>query len=69
MLVRDPVWGDIELPDWTRSLLDTREMQRLRRVRQLGLAYLVYPGAQHSRFEHSLGTAHAARLILTAIGR
>ena len=69
MLVRDPVWGDIELPDWTRSLLDTREMQRLRRIRQLGLAYLVYPGAQHSRFEHSLGTANAARLILTAIGR
>lgn len=69
MLVRDPVWGDILLPDFMRSLLDTREMQRLRRVRQLGLAYLVYPGAQHSRFEHSLGTVHAAMLILTAVGR
>ncbi len=69
MLVRDPVWGDILLPDSVRSLLDTREMQRLRRVRQLGLAYLVYPGAQHSRFEHSLGTAHVAGLVLAAIGR
>ena len=69
MLVRDPVWGDIDLPDDLESLLDTPEMQRLRRVRQLGLAYLVYPGAQHSRFEHSLGTAHAADLILASIGR
>ncbi len=69
MLVRDPVWGDIELPDAVKALLDTRGMQRLRRVRQLGLAYLVYPGAQHSRFEHSLGTAHAAGLIMAAIGR
>jgi len=69
MLVRDPVWGDIALPDYMPRLLDTLQMQRLRRVRQLGLAYLVYPGAQHSRFEHSLGTAHAAGLILGAIGR
>ncbi len=69
MLVRDPVWGDITLPDWATSLLDTPQMQRLRRVRQLGLAYLVYPGAQHSRFEHSLGAAHAAGLMLSAIGR
>ncbi len=69
MLVRDPVWGDIVLPDALKSLLDAPEMQRLRRVRQLGLAYLVYPGAQHSRFEHSLGTAHAAGLILSAIDR
>ena len=69
IVVRDPVWGDLELPEWTRALLDTRQMQRLRRVRQLGLAYLVYPGAQHSRFEHSIGTAHAAARILAAIGR
>ncbi|MDA8345849.1 MAG: HD domain-containing protein [Thermaerobacter sp.] len=69
MLVRDPVWGDIAMPDWATSLLDSPEMQRLRRVRQLGLAYLVYPGAQHSRFEHSLGAAHTAGLMLSAIGR
>ncbi len=69
MLIRDPVWGDIALPDTCAALLDTPEMQRLRRVRQLGLAYLVYPGAQHSRFEHSLGAAHAARLMLSAVGR
>ncbi len=69
MLIRDPVWGDIALPAWSAALLDTPEMQRLRRVRQLGLAYLVYPGAQHSRFEHSLGAAHAAGMMLEAVGR
>lgn len=68
MIIRDPVWGDIELPEWTSVLLDAPEMQRLRRVRQLGFAYLVYPGAQHSRFEHSLGTAHLAQTILASLG-
>jgi len=46
-----------------RSLLDTREVQRLRRVRQLGLASLVFPGAEHSRFSHALGTAHVMQAL------
>lgn len=63
-VVRDPVHGDIPLTSEELGLLDTPEMQRLRHVRQLGAAYLVYPGAQHSRFEHSIGTAHlAARMV------
>ncbi len=46
------------------SLIDTREFQRLRRIRQLGLAYFAYQAAEHSRFTHSLGTFHlAARAI------
>lgn len=69
MIIRDPVWGDIGLPAWAVPLLDAPQMQRLRRVRQLGFAHLVYPGAQHSRFEHSLGAAHLAGEILEAIGR
>jgi HD superfamily phosphohydrolase len=46
-----------------RSLLDTREVQRLRRVRQLGLASLVFPGAEHTRFAHAIGTAHVMQAL------
>lgn len=56
--IRDAVHGDIPLTSEELQVLDTVEMQRLRNVRQLGTAYLVYPGAQHTRFEHSIGTAH-----------
>jgi uncharacterized protein len=47
--------------------LDTAVVQRLRYVRQLGLAYLVYPGATHSRFEHALGTYHLSRRSLALL--
>src|SRR5262245_27245164 len=53
-VVRDPVHGDIYLTREELSLLDTPEMQRLRGIRQLGTAYLIYPGAHHTRFEHSI---------------
>ncbi len=46
-----------------RSLLDTREVQRLRRVRQLGLASLVFPGAEHTRFSHAIGAAHVMQAL------
>ncbi|MCL6596589.1 MAG: HD domain-containing protein [Firmicutes bacterium] len=67
--VRDPVHGDIVLTAGEAALLDTPEMQRLRGIRQLGAAYLVYPGAQHTRFEHSLGTLYWAERILAALER
>lgn len=66
-VVRDPVHGDIYLTSEEMRLLDTREMQRLRGVRQLGTAYLVYPGAQHTRFEHSLGTLHLTARLVDAV--
>lgn len=68
-VVRDPVHGDIHLSAEELRLLDTVEMQRLRGIRQLGTAYLVYPGAQHTRFEHSLGTLHLTERLIEAINR
>lgn len=58
--VNDPVWKTIWLEAHEVALLDSLALQRLRRVRQLGLAYLVYPGAQHTRFDHSVGATEAA---------
>lgn len=67
VVVRDPVHGDIVLTGEEVMLLDTPQMQRLRGIRQLGAAYLVYPGATHSRFEHSLGTLYWAERILQVL--
>jgi HD superfamily phosphohydrolase len=66
-IIRDPLWNNIRVGPLTLRLIDTREFQRLRYVRQLGLAYLVYPGATHSRFEHALGTYHLARRALALL--
>lgn len=51
----DPVHRFIELDDAEARLLDLPQLQRLRRLRQLGLAYLAFPSAEHSRFTHALG--------------
>ncbi|HET7558763.1 MAG TPA: HD domain-containing protein [Limnochordia bacterium] len=67
MIVRDAVHGDIELTAEETRLLDAPEMQRLRRIKQLGLASLVYPGATHTRFEHSLGTLFTARRVIQSL--
>ncbi len=65
--VRDPIHGYIELDDLALALIDTPQMQRLRRIRQLGFSNLVYPGANHTRFEHSLGTFYLTELLLRKI--
>ena len=62
-VVLDPVHGYIELDDLIQELIATPQMQRLRRVRQLGFSNLVYPGANHTRFEHSLGTMHLTSML------
>jgi HD superfamily phosphohydrolase len=59
--LRDPLWNNIRIEGPYLRLLDTAAFQRLRYVRQLGLAHLVYPGATHSRFEHALGAYHLAQ--------
>jgi len=63
-VIRDPIHGYIVLDDLALALIDTPEMQRLRRIRQLGLSNFVYPGANHTRFEHSLGTLHLTDQLL-----
>jgi uncharacterized protein len=63
-VLRDAIWGDIPLGPRELALIDTPAFQRLRRVRQLGLTDLVFPGARHTRFEHSIGVYHVATLVL-----
>ncbi len=65
--IRDPVHGDIRVSAEDLPLLDSPRVQRLRGVKQLGSAFHVYPGAQHTRFEHSLGAYHAARRLTERI--
>lgn len=56
LVIRDVVHGDIRLPDRYAKLVNTKEFQRLRRIKQLATADMVFPGAVHTRFSHSLGT-------------
>ncbi|WP_292466961.1 HD domain-containing protein [Methanolobus sp.] len=66
-VIRDPIHGYIELDPLTLSIIDSPQVQRLRRISQLGLSNLVYPGANHSRFEHSLGVMHLATMLTNKI--
>lgn len=66
-VVRDPLWDNIRLDPLAAGVLDTPAMQRMRYVRQLGHAFLVYPGATHTRFEHALGAYHLTRLALNSL--
>ena len=69
-IYRDPVHNIIPLSDHRPAdrlligLIDTREFQRLRYIRQLGLAHYTYQGAEHSRFTHSLGVMHIMTRVL-----
>jgi len=58
--VRDPIHGIIYLPSLAWKIIDTPLFQRSRRIKQLGTAEYVFPGAMHSRFSHMIGTAHLA---------
>lgn len=66
-VIRDPVHGDVYLTHEEITLLDTPQMQRLRGVKQLGAAHLVYPGAVHTRFDHSIGVLFQASRMIEAI--
>jgi len=66
--IKDSVHDHIEVTGVAEELLDTPAMQRLRRIRQLGTVSLVYPSANHTRFEHSLGVYHLASQALDHLG-
>lgn len=66
-IFRDPVHKDIELRGWEVDIVDTPEFQRLKRIKQLGSADLVYPGAVHNRFLHSVGTVFVAQNMIDCI--
>jgi uncharacterized protein len=65
--IRCPVHGFIEVSDWEREIIAQPAFQRLRRIRQLAWTDQVYPGAVHTRFEHSLGVMHTATLLYDSI--
>ncbi|GAB6056296.1 HD domain-containing protein [Methanobacterium alkalithermotolerans] len=58
--IRDSVHGNLHINDLEIKLVDTPQIQRLRRIKQLGFTFLIYPGANHTRFEHSIGTMYLA---------
>ena len=72
--IRDPLhdlieFSSFELERTLWKVLQTRPFQRLRRVKQLGFSDLVYPGASHSRFAHSVGVFHTARQLMEVVRR
>ena len=67
--IRDPLWQHIAVSEDVRAIIQLAGFQELRGIMQLGPAHIVYPGATHSRFAHSLGVFHLARLLLTQLLR
>lgn len=65
--IRDPLWQHIYLSEALLELIDTHPFRQLSRIKQLGPAYLVYPGATHTRFSHSLGVFHLAKRMIRAL--
>jgi hypothetical protein len=65
--INDPVWGTVDLLPSEIAILDSPMLQRLRGVRQLGMGYLVYPGAVHDRLEHTLGVLEASQRMMDAL--
>ncbi|MEM0202616.1 MAG: HD domain-containing protein [Archaeoglobaceae archaeon] len=62
-IIHDPIHGAIRVSDEILRIIETPQFQRLRGVKQLGFANLVYPGANHTRFEHSIGAMHLAKVL------
>ncbi len=69
-IFNDPVYGFIRVPDKLHfEVIEHPYFQRLRRIKQMGLTYLVYPGAHHGRFQHSIGAMHLMQIALETLNR
>lgn len=62
-----PLHGFISITPRMQKIIDTIEFKRLHDLRQLGVSYMVYPSANHTRFEHSLGVSHLAKLLIESL--
>ncbi len=67
-IIHDAIHGSIKFEEVTLRLLETPEMQRLSGIKQLGLGYLVFPGANHTRLEHSIGVGYVAGRMGEVLG-
>ena len=67
--LRIPIWGHIPLSSASRRIIEHPDFVRLSKIRQLGFVYYVFPGASHTRFEHSIGTYHLSVLVLQRLVR
>ncbi len=65
--IYDPIFGFISFDEFEKMIIDSRPFQRLHYLRQLGIAYYVYPSATHTRFEHSIGVMQLAGKIFKRI--
>lgn len=67
-IINDPVFGFITIQsEFLYDLLEHPFLQRLRRIKQLGLSYIVFPGVNHTRFEHAIGAVHLMQLAIASL--
>ena len=64
MIIYDNIHGYITVDDLAKSIIDTPEFKRMQNIHQTGILYMVFPSATHTRFEHSIGTYHLAKLMI-----
>lgn len=65
--IRDPIWGEIGITEVEKRIIQTETFSRLRGIKQLSFAYLAFPGAVHSRFEHSIGVMYVTDQLLKSV--
>lgn len=68
-MINDPIYGCIGLSELEVALLDTKAMQRLRHIKQMGFSEYIFPGGEHTRFTHSLGVLYIMRRMCEVLYR